>query len=203
MVSCTNSCGSSPQSNIRLLTLTKPNTAIYGDTFSVSVIVANTNILVGAVYSVDLEDVSSAACLQSSTFNQLYAGKQEVIIFNNIRMPPSGNLKLKLSLSIMDMLATYVCEDYREFTVIGIDPTAKRYDCNPTTSKCEYTPDGSGTYLTSNCDNACPGGSAGSTCDPVTCPTDKNICLMGICLPKQVVLIGAVLIGLTMMSKKG
>lgn len=126
-------------------------------------------------------------CLHDSTGNCITSGQliytaEGINITLTYVQPADRNFNGSVSIIQNGLLNTY-CNDVRPITVKTIVPPAEKYSCNPNTNKCESDPDKGIPWFDCNASCAKAGGNLNVECDSAN---DMNI--MGICVPKPVVL---------------
>lgn len=106
-----------------------------------------------------------------------------------------GSVNRRMHISVISgtglpIVGGYVCTAYRNFELTVKVPPGEGYRCNQTTKLCE--PDTSSTVPKQTCEDACSGTSGGGGCIPA-CSKD-SMCLFGMCVKKNDLLIGGVAI---------
>jgi hypothetical protein len=192
MANCANNCTSGSRSAVEINKTTSnyKATAFWGDPVSIGVDIKDNSWIIPDSVIVDLYNLDTGNCEDSTGIFDLPPGASKRIMINT-KMPTSGNLNLRVSVSTFNLgvpipPAGFVCQDFWEVSIKGVDPNVTRYDC--VNNNCEAVKDGP--YATkSDCDKDC---SAGGSPKVVCSENDMNI--MGICVPKPVVL-GAFALG--------
>jgi len=187
-MACMNDCTSGGKANAEIVqsTISVPPSAIWGSPIQIGIDIVDKSVVIQDSICVDLHDLSGN-CLDSTGEIVLGAGETKRIIFNAI-MPSSGNFNGRISLSVYYLgilINTWGCADSLTISIRGVDPNIAHLVCDGKTKLCVNAP-GAGSNL-DGCNfvgDPC-GGGTGTT--PVGC-TENDMNVMGICVPKPVVL---------------
>lgn len=105
--------------------------------------------------------------------------------------PTDGDFHGVLSIAEWQLIGSNQCDDIKAFTVKTNFPPVAKWACNTKTKSCARD-DISGTYMTAtSCNDACKKSGAGTA---VVCDPNNDMNIMGICVPKPIVL-GAFVLG--------
>jgi hypothetical protein len=171
MPTCSNNCtsGSKEYGSINKASSNKPPTAFWGESVTIGVDVVSSSWIIPSYLSLELWDLNSGQCIASAPSFLLGAGTTQRVNLTAM-MPSSGNANFRLSL-IGSLLSN--CQDFWQFNIIGVDPTATRYDC--TINGCK--PVTGGPFTSNTCNNTCTTGTSGClNCDG-TCIPIVNYCM--------------------------
>ena len=181
-MTCESDCQSCSSGNkdYEIVTLDYSKEVKPGDVYTVNVRV-RINAILGTVIAC-LYDIDSNLCIASTQRIDFWTGGYRDISLSGIM----GNSDLHLNLSIVEPYAFNLfqstCEDNRYFTIRVYVPPESRWSCDTSSKSCYE--DSNSTMTKSQCDAKC--GGAGTT-DKVVC-TANDMNIMGICVPKPVVL---------------
>lgn len=170
-----------------------PSTANPGQLVTLNFAVnVNCSLCTNTSFWVCLYDAQNPSLCIASTGELNFTGVQTQIPVSLSYTQPSnkdfyGNLSLIKAGSVV---TPNYCTDSVQFSVpTNYPPGTQRYSCSGT----QCVPNMSGQYITPDCSNQCTGG--GTTCKP------EEIGILGVCLPKNVVFLGAALGLVYFMSK--
>lgn len=149
-----------------------------------------------------LSDINGNCISDTGELSFYSAYKGDIITANLSYMQPTdSDFFGKISVVQIGLLSD-TCTDSRSFTVKTNYPPApvgKGYSCNPTINKCFADPTSTVSYA--QCHIDCEGGTGTGIKPPVVCDPNNDMNIMGICVPKPVVL-GAFVLGAIYIFKK-
>ena len=196
MVDCINNCttGSKAYVEINKGTSSYKSTAFWGDPVTIGVDIVDKSLIIYDVVSVDLYDLTTGTCTDSTGVFNLAVGESTRKVLT-ARMPSNGNLNLRVSVSafnFLDIPQTFVCQDSWDIIIYGADTNATRYGC--VNKACTAVTGGA--FASDNCDNTCSTGGA------VVCNTGE-MPIFGSCYKKNdVLIVGAAIIAFMYLKNK-
>lgn len=143
---------------------------------------------------------SNGACLSSSSPQQ-FPSLTTSIPMSLSYTQPTADFHGNLSLIGQELLGNN-CYDSHIFTVKTNAPPGQGWSCDSVSKTCYSDSNSTTTY--DQCRVACAGGGGGGTfgtCNP-PCPS-SDMCVLGMCLPKPLVLVGLAGLVFLMMSRGG